>query len=69
MGVKLSLFPGALWTYSAVDVSFGPHHIMLLVDDFGPAEHVKVFHDILLHISQGGDLSKKSCQNPREGQI
>ena len=49
-------------THSAVNVRFSPHHIMFLVDDFGPAEYVEVFHDIFLHVSQGGDLGEKSCQ-------
>ena len=49
-------------THSAVNVRFSPHHIVLLVDDFGPAEYVEVFHDIFLHVSQGGDLGEKSCQ-------
>lgn len=35
---------------------------MLLVNHLGPAEDVEVFHDIFLHISQGGDLGEKSCR-------
>ena len=62
VGGTLRLSPGALGTHSAVDVRFSPHHVVLLVDDFGPAEYVEVFHDIFLHISQGGDLGEKSCQ-------
>lgn len=49
-------------THGAVDVSFSPHHVVLLVDHLGPAQHVEVFHDIFLHISQRGDLGEESCQ-------
>lgn len=50
------------WTHSAVDVSFSPHDVMLLVYHFGPAEYMEVFHDVFLHISQCGNLGEKSCQ-------
>lgn len=50
-------------TYSAVNVCFSPHDIVLLVNDLGAAEDVEIFHHILLHVSQGRDLSEKPCEN------
>lgn len=50
-------------TYSAVNVCFSPHNIVLLVNNLWSAENMEIFHNILLHISQGRDLSKKPCEN------
>lgn len=52
--------PGAptcsLGPHLAVHVGFGPGDVMVMVDDHGPAEHMQVFHHVLLGICQCGDL-------------
>lgn len=50
-------------TYSAVNVCFSPHDIVLLVNDLRAAEDMEILHNVLLHISQGRDLSEKPCEN------
>lgn len=45
-------------TYSAVDVGLCPHRVVLLVDHFGSAQHVQIFHHVLLYVRQGGNLSE-----------
>lgn len=52
--------PGApacsLGPHLAIYVGFGPGDVVVVVDDHGPAEHVQVFHHVLLGIRQCGDL-------------
>lgn len=52
--------PGApacsLGPHLAIYVGFGPGDVMVVVDDHGPAEHMQVFHHVLLGIRQCGDL-------------
>lgn len=37
-------------TYSTVHISFSPHCIVLMVDDFWAAHDVKVPHHVLLNV-------------------
>lgn len=45
-----------LGPHLAIYVGFGPGDVVVVVDDHGPAEHVQVFHHVLLGICQCGDL-------------
>lgn len=45
-------------THSAVDVGLGPDRVVLLVDHLGSAQHVQIFHHVLLYVRQGGNLSE-----------
>lgn len=45
----------------AVHVGFRPGDVMVVVDDHGPAEHMQVFHHVLLGIRQSGDLRVVAC--------
>lgn len=43
-------------TDHAVHVGLGPDDVVVVVDDHRSAEHVKVLHDVLLHVGQRGDV-------------
>lgn len=45
-----------LWPHHCVHVSLSPDDVVVVVDDHGPAEHMQVLHDVLLHVGQRGDV-------------
>lgn len=65
--VSTTVFCFIMQTYSAVNIRLSPHHVVLLVNHLGAAEDVEIFHNILLHISQGRDLREKPCENTTPG--
>lgn len=40
----------ALSTHGAIDVGLSPHRVVLLVNHLGTTQHMKILHNILLHI-------------------
>lgn len=51
-----SLLWGVVRAHLAVHVSFSPDDVVVVVDDHGAAEHMQVFHHVLLGVCQGRDL-------------
>lgn len=45
-----------LRAHLAVHVGLRPDDVMVMVNDHGAAEHMQVFHHILLGVGQRGDL-------------
>lgn len=43
-------------THHSVHVSLGPDDVMIVIDDHWSTQDMKVLHDILLYVSQSGDV-------------
>lgn len=43
-------------SHHRVHVGFCPNDVVVVVDDHWSAENVQILHDVLLHISQCGDV-------------
>lgn len=53
-------------THSAIDVGFSPYCVVLPVNHFRSTQHMEIFHHVLLHICQCGNLSEVACWVERQ---
>lgn len=56
-------------TYSTVHISFGPHSVVLVIDDFRSTHDMKIPHHIFLNVSQCGNLTKISYKETWETKL